>query len=90
VACGSSGVLLYLEIQCGKEGMKDSKYQRELGTTTACTVRMAEATMSNAEDDRDTVFGDSWFESVKTSEEIVSRGSHFVGVVKAAHARFPK
>jgi hypothetical protein len=86
-ACGKSGVFLFLEIQRGKEGMKDSKYQRELGATTACTIQMAEAMVSNEEDDRDTVFGDSWF---KTSKEIVLRSSHFIGVVKTSHACHPK
>jgi hypothetical protein len=38
VARGLSGVLLHLETQRGKEGMKHSKYQQTLGETAACTV----------------------------------------------------
>ena len=31
-------------MQRGKEGMKDSRYQQELGATAACTNRMMEET----------------------------------------------
>jgi hypothetical protein len=34
--------MLFLEIQCGKEGMKDQVHHRALGATAGCTVRMNE------------------------------------------------
>ena len=44
VACYVTGALLFIEVQRGKEGTKDSRYQKELGATTACTKRMMEET----------------------------------------------
>ena len=35
VACSVTGDLLFIEVQRGKEGMKDSRYQKEIGATTA-------------------------------------------------------
>ena len=40
VACSVKGNLLLIEVQRGKEGMKHSNYQQELGATAACTNRM--------------------------------------------------
>ena len=42
--CSVTGDLLFIEVQSGKEGMKDSLYQQELGAATACTKQMMEAT----------------------------------------------
>ena len=42
VAYSVTGALLFIEVQGGKEGMKDSRYQKELGATAACTKRMME------------------------------------------------
>ena len=44
VVCSVTGALLFIEVQRVKEGMKDSRYQKELGTTAACTKRMMEGT----------------------------------------------
>ena len=44
VACYVTGDLLFIEVQRGKEVMKDSRYQKELGATASCTKRMMEAT----------------------------------------------
>ena len=44
VACYVTGDLLFIEVQSGKEGMKDSRYQQELGATAACTKWMMEGT----------------------------------------------
>ena len=44
VACSVTGALLFIEVQRGKEGMKESCYQKELGATAACTKRMMEET----------------------------------------------
>ena len=41
-SCTRSKVMLNLEIQRGAEGMRNSRYQRQLGATAACTVRLAE------------------------------------------------
>ena len=44
VACYAIGALLFIEVQRGKEGMKDSCYQQELGSTAAYTQRTMEET----------------------------------------------
>ena len=41
-SCSRSKVMLHLEIQRGAEGMKNSRYQRQLGAMAACTVRLAD------------------------------------------------
>ena len=44
VACSVTGALLFIEVKKGKEGMKHSRYQQELGANAACTNRMMEST----------------------------------------------
>ena len=41
-SCSRSKVFLNLEIQRGAVGMRDSRYQRQLGATAACTIRLAD------------------------------------------------
>ena len=43
-SCSIKGALLFIEVNRGKEGMKDSSYQQKLGATAVCTKRMMEAT----------------------------------------------
>ena len=81
--------MLHLEIQKGKEAMKKSTFQSELGGTAACMKRQAIATKgcgqltSNA-----TYFADSWFSSVKTAEEMAASGVNYCGPVKTSHKGF--
>lgn len=42
LCCGVSGVSLFLELQEGKERMWLKPHSTELGSTTACTVRLVE------------------------------------------------
>ena len=42
VTCTKTNVMLFLELQRGREGMRDAEYHRELGATSACTVRLGE------------------------------------------------
>ena len=44
VACYVTGALLFIEVQRGKEVIKDNRYQQELGSTAACTKRIMEET----------------------------------------------
>ena len=44
VACSVTGVVVFLELQQGKEGMKSIRYHLELGATAACTKRLMEET----------------------------------------------
>ena len=40
--CTRTGVMTFLELQRGKNGMKDAKYNKELGATAGCTLKLAE------------------------------------------------
>ena len=40
VACSSTGALLFIEVQRGKEGINHRKYHHDLGATTAFTKRI--------------------------------------------------
>ena len=73
VAWSVTGALLFIEAQRGKEGMKDSRYQQELGATAACTKRMTEETKgidqkSKKGGPKDCFLFDSWFASKKAAE----------------------
>ena len=69
VACSRLGVMSHLDIQKGKEAMKTSEFQEDLGGTNVFMKIIAiynkgcGKLISN-----DTYFADSWFSSVKTSE----------------------
>ena len=68
-----TGALLFIEVQKGKEGMKDSRHQQELGATAACTKRMMEETKgigqkSKKGGTKDCFLFDSWFASKKAAE----------------------
>ena len=39
-ACPVSGVMHYMEIQRGKEGMKAAKFNNTMGATSGCTIRL--------------------------------------------------
>jgi hypothetical protein len=36
--CSETGIFLFLEIQRGREGMKETEYHKELGPTAACSI----------------------------------------------------
>ena len=46
--------------------MKDQLYQKELGATAACTMRLGEATTQNPAI-RTLLMGDAWFGSVRAA-----------------------
>ena len=90
------GVMLYLEIQEGKERMARQKYVGEYQATSACTLRML-AALSIGENSlapnnklQRVIFGDSWFASLETLTALREKlGLHFVGVIKTAHKGYP-
>ena len=81
----ASGVMINLEINEGKEAMKETRWQRELGAGTATTLRLSEPWHGSGRID----CGDSWFASVKTAIELRRRGLFFTGIVKTAYTKFP-
>ena len=44
VCCSETDIVLWLEIQQGKLGMRDSEFQKQLGATAACVVGGIEKT----------------------------------------------
>ena len=81
----ASGIMVNLEINEGKEAMKEKRWQRELGAGTATTLRLSEPWHGSGR----IVCGDSWFASVKTAIELRRKGLFFTGIVKTAHRMFP-
>jgi hypothetical protein len=77
--------MLFLEIQRGKEGMKDQLHHRALGATAGCTVRMSERCAQVKG-----VKADAWFGSVLTCVELVTRGYERIFQVKQNHGQYPK
>jgi hypothetical protein len=92
VADAETGIMLFLEVQRGKEGMRQEKYYKEHGTTMSCTIRLVEGTSYHGqlEEERmraknikrkEITVGDSWFASVNVAEEMAVRGHEFIGPV---------
>ena len=68
VACYRLGTMLYLEIQKGKEAMKTSEFQQQIGRTVACMKRLMMATKGCDQlTSNETYFYDIWFSGVKTT-----------------------
>jgi len=83
----SSLILLGLELQEGKEPMKNKKYYDGPGSSgTASLLRLAEPYFGTHR----TVYADSAFGSVRSALALAERGLFFIGMVKTASRRFPK
>jgi hypothetical protein len=70
------GIMLYVEMQEGKERTARLKYVQDFQATTACTLRML-AALSLGENSlppdkklHRVVFGDSWFASMETMKGV--------------------
>ena len=89
VACSRLGTRLRLEIQKGKEAMNTSEFQKDIGGTTAC-MKILDIDNNGCVQitSKDTYFADSWFSSVKTSEEAMAAGVNYCGPVKRIHKGF--
>jgi Transposase IS4 len=93
-ACGVSGCLLHIEIQKGKDAVREAEHSEAYGVTSACTLRLANASVHSGQDVGDArkncIYGDSWFAGVKTAELIAKSRHCFVGPVKTNCGGFPK
>ncbi len=89
-ACPITGIMTMMEIQRGKEGMKEKKYNRDLGATTGCTLRLLEDTIPEGNNESHGIRGDAWFGSVRTASEVGFRGHEGVFQVKQYAALYPK
>ena len=79
-----------MEIQHGKEGMKDMKYNRSHGAKAGCTRRLAEGSNQDEYSDLDIVSADAWFGSVTAAGELAYDGKECILQVKTNSGFFPK
>uniref|UniRef100_A0A7S3F473 PiggyBac transposable element-derived protein domain-containing protein n=1 Tax=Haptolina ericina TaxID=156174 RepID=A0A7S3F473_9EUKA len=81
-----SELILFMEIVKGKaEKIKPKYWNKENGATAATTMRLSENWFGTGR----VVAGDSWFASVRTAEQMLLNGLHFIGDVKTGTSRFP-
>lgn len=85
IADSTSNIMLRMEINEGKDLMKEKKWQAELGAGTATLLRLSEPWFYTGR----IVVADSWFGSVKASENLLKNGLYFMGMVKTATRNFP-
>lgn len=86
-ACGSSQIMLNVEVVEGKEADAKKKYRDEVGATTSCTIRLTEPWRGTGR----IVVGDSWFGSCNTAEWLMDvNGLYSIMAVKTGHKGFPK
>lgn len=78
-------MLLFVEIQEGKEAHAKQEFYQEFGHTTATTLRMNKAWAGS----KRVVYGDSWFAGIKTAVQMLERGLHFMGDVKTNTKGYP-
>ena len=86
---GTSGVMLFMEMQEGKIRMARKKWLDKYSATTATTLRLVEG--CNIRDGKKrTVHCDSWFMSKATRDALSAEfNMHSIGSVKTAHRNFP-
>ena len=80
---------LHLEIQCGKDGMKDPQHNLTLGVTTGCSLHLLEGSAGVGSTGHG-LRGDAWFGSMKTATEIGIHGNEAVVQVKTNSGLYPK
>jgi len=68
VACSITGTMLHPEIQEGREGMKDKRLNKDLGTTSGCTVRLMAACSTSTG-----IKGDAWFGSITAASDTIKK-----------------
>jgi hypothetical protein len=77
-----------IELQRGKEGMRQGKYCDTLGATAACTLRLSELSIDGNTDSG--IMGDAWFGSVKAATALAKKGCKAILQVKTGHGLYPK
>ena len=69
--------------------MKEQKYQKDLGATAACTMRLGESTTQDPAA-RTVLIGDAWFGSVRAATAAWSKNMNAVYQIKSNHGLYPK
>ena len=84
LACGSTGILLKLEIMEGKDTNTQKLYSAEYGEGTAVVLRLSSSMFGSGR----IVHADSAFSSIKTLIALEEMGLYFKGMVKTAHKEY--
>lgn len=80
-----------MEIQRGKEGMKNSQFNAQVGATTGCTLRLLLNTLPPEQQGiKHGIRGDAWFGSVRTATEVGLHGHEGVFQIKQYASLYPK
>ncbi len=80
-----------MEIRQGKDGMKSQEFNKDVGATAGCTLRLLlNSIPEEKRGERHGIRGDAWFGSVRTANEVALRGHDAVFQIKQYHASFPK
>ena len=85
MACGSTGILLKLDIMEGKEANHLKPFSAEFGESTAVVLRLCSSLFGTGR----IVHADSAFSSVNTLLALEERDLYFQGMVKIAHKEYP-
>lgn len=86
ICCPVTGVMIYMELQQGKELMKKSEHFSEIGAMASCVLRAAEyLTRKKGRSSKELIVGDSWFGSVKAAVAAKKSriGKHFPSQTKS-------
>ena len=86
VADAQTGIMLFLEIQEGKEAMAGKRYCDRYPKSVALTLRMIEFLHGRGH----VIHGDSAFASVATCTALLEHSTYFSGLLKTAHKEFPR
>jgi hypothetical protein len=83
-----TSIIIALEMTENKELMSLKKYAKTMSHGASITLRLCET--AGIVGSRRTVYGDSYFSSIDTSLQLSAHGLYFSGIVKTAHAGYPK
>ncbi len=80
-----------MEIQRGKEGMKISQFNAQVGATTGCTLTLLLNTLPpEQQGKKHGIHADAWFGSVRTATEVGLHGHEGVFQIKQYASLYPK
>lgn len=89
-ADAESGIMLFLEIQKGRLGMRNGEFNAELGPQAGCPARLAQDCTKMEGGAGRLCLGGAWFGSVKVAVEHKQLGMGFTGGVKTCKSKLPK
>jgi hypothetical protein len=100
----ATGIMLTIEIQRGRDPMRQQAYQAELGSTAACTRRLCEAASYSGskltsrreaaagvpgDAKPESFLGDSWFTGIRVAEWAAEQGHSYFGALKTSTKHTP-